>query len=92
MTPSEQLLLRISQFADSAGKGRWRATDLPALSTAVACADWGILVDALDELHRRQFLEFRQWNNDRIDWIVYDKRNREYFYRCGLRACDPERS
>lgn len=79
MTSSEGLELKIFQFAESAGKAKWRPTDLSMLSSVLQFPENLVLVDALTDLHARAFMEFRHWENQR--WVRYAGRNDDYFYR-----------
>jgi len=81
MVPSEELELKIFRFAESAGKARWRATDLRTLSNAAQFHEDAVLVDALLDLDARRLMEFRQWSHELNDWVLYRGGIREYFYR-----------
>jgi len=60
MVPSERLELRIFNFAESAGKARWRPVDIGTLENIIQSHDTAVLVDALFDLHARNLMEFRQ--------------------------------
>src|SRR5579884_1943907 len=79
MTPSEELELKIFDFAESAGTARWRPADLVVLSSAIQFGENLVLVDALVDLHARGFMHFRQWENQR--WVHFTGTDDEYFYR-----------
>jgi hypothetical protein len=79
--PSEELELNIYRFAESAGKAMWRPTDLPTLSNIAQFHEHAVLVDALLDLQSRKLMEFRQWSNERRDWVLCTGDNRNYFYR-----------
>ena len=81
MVLSEQLELRIFNFAELAGKARWRAVDLGTLENSVLSQDTAVLVNALFDLHARNLTEFRQWSYESSVWIGYGGGDREYFYR-----------
>jgi hypothetical protein len=81
MVPSEELELKIFRFAESAGKARWRATDLNTLSNAARFQEDAVLVDALVDLYARKLMEFRQWSYEQNDWVLFGGRIREFFYR-----------
>lgn len=79
--PSEELELKIYRFAEAAGKAMWRPTDLPTLSNIAQFHEHAVLVDALLDLQSRKLIEFRQWSNERSDWVLCTGDNRNYFYR-----------
>jgi hypothetical protein len=81
MLPSEELELKIFRFAESAGRARWRPSDFGTLSRATQFHEDEVMVDALFDLHARGLMQFRQWSNERKDWMLYDGGSREYFYR-----------
>jgi len=84
MTESEELELNIFRFAEPAGNvgmREWRPTDLPMLSSSVKGFDRGVLIEALDDLHARKLMEFRQWSDQRKDWVLYPGKNPQYFRR-----------
>lgn len=78
MTPSTELELKIFRFAESAGRARWQIAGLAVLSNALQVTDT-LLMDALDDLHRRKFMKFRQWSYPENDWVLYAGCDREYF-------------
>jgi hypothetical protein len=82
MTQSEQLELGIFRLADAYDKGRWKPTCVSTLASALQFSEWGILVDAIDDLHARQCLEIRMWDATRNGWLMYDGQDKdEYLYR-----------
>ena len=81
MVPSERLELRIFDFAESAGKARWRPVDIGTLENVVQSQDTAVLVDALFDFQARNLMEFRQWSYEVNNWVPYDGGNRDYFYR-----------
>lgn len=92
MVPSEELELRIYRFAEFAGRGRWQAADLGALATSLQFMEQAVLVDALDDLHERSFLAFRQWSSENNDWLLYAGRTPQFFsYPFELKVTFPGR-
>ena len=81
MTPSEDLELKLYRFAESTGKARWRPADAATLSNLGQFTDLSVLIDALDDLYARKFMEFRQWSYPQNGWSAYGGGDREYFYR-----------
>src|ERR1700726_2110535 len=81
MTQSKELELKIFWFAESAGKEGWRRTHLPALSTVVKCFEQAVLIEALDDLYARRRMRFRQWSDQRNDWVLYRGKNAECLQR-----------
>jgi hypothetical protein len=82
MTQSEQLELGIFRLADAYDKGRWKPTCVSTLASALQFSEWGVLVDAIDDLHARQVLEIRKWDATRNGWLMYDGHDKdEYLYR-----------
>jgi hypothetical protein len=81
MTPSEDLESRLYRFAESTGKARWRPADSATLSNLGRFTDLSVLIDALDDLYARKFMEFRQWSYPQNGWSAYGGGDREYFYR-----------
>ncbi|HXS94144.1 MAG TPA: toll/interleukin-1 receptor domain-containing protein [Candidatus Limnocylindrales bacterium] len=91
MVPAEELELKIFRFAESAGKARWRPADLGTLANSLQSVEQAVLVDALDDLYARRFMEFRQWSYPKNDWVRYAG-DREYFsYPFELRVTFPGR-
>src|ERR1039457_6261332 len=79
MVPSEELELKLYRFAEYAGRARWQPAHLGALVTFLQFSEQPVLVEALDDLHVRAFMEFRQWSHAENDWVFYGGQNREYF-------------
>src|ERR1019366_8852860 len=91
MVPAEELELKIFHFAELAGKARWRPADLGTLANFLQFVEQPVLVDALDDLYARRFVEFRQWSYAQNDWALYSG-NREYFsYPFEMRVTFPGR-
>jgi TIR domain len=91
MVPAEELELKIFRFAELAGKARWRPADLGTLANFLQFVEQPVLVDALDDLYARRFVEFRQWSYAQNDWVLYAG-NREYFsYPFEMRVTFPGR-
>lgn len=91
MVPAEELELKIFRFAEFAGKARWRPADLGTLANALQFLEQAVLVDALDDLYTRRFMEFRQWSYPNNDWVLYAGQ-REYFsYPFEMRVTFPGR-
>jgi hypothetical protein len=78
MTQSEELELKIYQYAEAAGKAQWRVANIAMVSAAGAFPEWPIIVDAFHDLHSRRFVELRRWQGD---WIPYGGTDISFFQR-----------
>jgi hypothetical protein len=81
MIPSLNLELKIYEYAEFAGKAQWRVATLGMLSSVLQYHELSVLIDALDDLFERKYMEYQQWDYSRNGWVVYGGHNRDYFTR-----------
>src|SRR5437899_439280 len=75
---TEELELKIYRFASYAGKGNWQVADLPTLCNEKVFTELTTLVDALEDLHKRGLIEYKQVGPSR-KWRRYAGINPAFF-------------
>jgi hypothetical protein len=79
MVPSEGLELKIYHHVEFAGKAQWWETDLGSLVMAFQFFERSVLIDAIQDLNSRRFLEVRTLDQARNEWRLYDGVDRACF-------------
>lgn len=83
LLPSDRLSIAVNRYAESAGIGQWRATNLGELANAVG-AHGAVLVDRLKHLREQGYLDLRKWSLEAARFVPYvagGGSDEAFFYR-----------